>query len=136
MKTKTAKIWFWVVTLLLTAAILGSAVPSVLMLPYAIDHFTNHLGYPAYFLFFTGLTKLLGLVAILWPGFPKIKEWAYAGFVFDLVGAIYSSIAVGDPFNSWVVILIDLVLLIISYLLSRRIYKDSGAYRSKLAVQS
>lgn len=133
MKLKTAKILFWVITLLLTVGILLSAVPSVLMLPYAVEHFTNHLGYPAYFLFFTGLTKILGLVAILLPGYPKIKEWAYAGFVFDLVGAIYSTIAVGDPPSSWMPIFIDLILLIISYLLFRKIQKQSLAY-SRVAV--
>ena len=136
MKLKTAKILFWVVTVLLTTGILLSAVPSVLMLPYAIDHFENHLGYPAYFLFFTGLTKLLGLVAILSPGFPKIKEWAYAGFVFDLIGAIYSSIAVGDPFVSWLPILIDLILLLISYILFRRISVKTINTGGSLAMKS
>lgn len=51
---------------------------------------------PVYFLFFMGLTKLLGIIALFIPGFPKVKEWVYAGFTFDLVGAIYSTLAVGD----------------------------------------
>ena len=63
----------------------------IMSVPDAVALF-NHLGYPTYLLPFIGIAKLLGVVAILIPGFPRIKEWAYAGFVFDLTGAMYSSI--------------------------------------------
>ena len=59
--------------------------------------FMTALGYPPYFTPFIGVAKLLGSIAILIPGFPRIKEWAYAGLVFDLIGAVYSQIAVGMP---------------------------------------
>lgn len=55
-----------------------------------------HLGYPAYFLTIIGFWKILGVVAVLIPGFPLIKEWAYAGFFFLMSGAIYSHIASND----------------------------------------
>lgn len=132
MKLKRVKIFFWITTLLLTMGILGAAVPSVLMLPYAVEHFTGHLGYPSYFLFFTGLTKLLGLVALLVPGYPKIKEWAYAGFVFDLTGAMYSAICVRDPVSTYIAILADLALLIISYSLYHKILRQTTV--KKLAM--
>lgn len=51
------------------------------------------LGYPVYFIPFIGVVKLLGVIAILIPGFNRIKEWAYAGLFFDLAGAVYSVIA-------------------------------------------
>jgi DoxX-like family len=66
---------------------------------------------------------LLGVIAILTPGFPRIKEWAYAGFVIDLTGAMYSTITVGDP---WMFFIIGYILIIGSYVL----------YHKKLASRS
>jgi len=124
MRTKQIKILYWVTLSLLTLGLLLSAVPSVLKLPYAVEHFTNHLGYPEYLLFFTGLMKLLGLVALFIPGYPKIKEWVFAGLTFDLVGAIYSTLSV-DPFSSAVAIFIDLLLLAALYILHHKKIKLS-----------
>ena len=115
MKPKKARILFWVVTSLLFLGMVPSAVPSMLSLDYAVEHFTGHLGYPAYFLPFTGIAKLLGLIALVIPGYPRVKEWAYAGLVFDLIGAIYSGMAMGDGFSVWVFPAVDLVLLMLSY---------------------
>lgn len=97
---KKLKTIYWIITIVFVAAMLTSTVPSILMLPYSVEHFRDHLGFPAYFLFFTGLTKSLGIIALFIPGFPKVKEWVYAGFTFDLIGAIYSTLAVGDPVTS------------------------------------
>jgi hypothetical protein len=55
----------------------------------------EHLGYPTYFLVILGTWKLLGAVALVVPGFPRLKEWAYAGAVFDLTGAVASLWAAG-----------------------------------------
>jgi len=57
------------------------------------------LGYPEYFIPFTGWAKLIGVIVILIPGFSRIKEWAYAGLFFDLVAAVYSGIAVAKTFD-------------------------------------
>jgi uncharacterized membrane protein YphA (DoxX/SURF4 family) len=56
----------------------------------------RHLGYPAYFALLLGSWKLAGAIAIAAPGLPRLKEWAYAGFVFDLTAAAFSRAAVGD----------------------------------------
>lgn len=53
------------------------------------------LGYPEHLATFLGVAKLLGVAALLVPGLPRLKEWAYAGYAFDLVGAIYSALALG-----------------------------------------
>jgi uncharacterized membrane protein YphA (DoxX/SURF4 family) len=53
------------------------------------------LGYPPYFLVILGIWKLLGAVALVIPGFPRLKEWAYAGVLFDLTGAVASLFASG-----------------------------------------
>jgi hypothetical protein len=95
---KKTKIYYWIITGLFCAFMLLSAVPDILLTPATVKFMTD-LGYPVYIIPFLGIAKLLGVIAILIPGFPKIKEWAYAGLFFDLVGATYSGIAKGgfDP---------------------------------------
>lgn len=75
---KKRNIAYWVVTALFSAFMIFSAVPDIMMVPDAMK-FIGHLGYPDYFIPFIGVAKLLGSIAILIPGFPRIKEWAYAG---------------------------------------------------------
>jgi len=89
---KKTKIIYWIFTILFVGFMLFSSIPDALMKPEAVT-FMNHLGYPAYFISFIGVLKILGCIAIMIPGFPRIKEWAYAGMAFDLFGAIYSMIA-------------------------------------------
>src|SRR5262249_22200381 len=71
---------------------------------------------PPYLLPFLGTAKVLGAIAILSPGFRLLKEWAYAGLAFDLIGAVYSHISVGDPITIWGVAAVGLLLLTASYL--------------------
>ena len=61
-----------------------------------VEHTSKGLGYPVYFLTILGAWKLLGVIAILVPKYPLIKEWAYAGFFFSMTGAIFSHIASGS----------------------------------------
>ncbi len=68
------------------------------------------LGYPTYFMTIIGLGKLLGVVALLVPRLPLLKEWAYAGFTFNLVGAVATHLFVSDPIGEW---LPPLVLLFV-----------------------
>jgi hypothetical protein len=89
---KKTNIIYWIFTGLFAALMLFSAVPDALCLPEATA-FMNNLGYPLYFTRFIGVAKILGVIAILIPGYPRIKEWAYAGLFFDLAGALYSNIA-------------------------------------------
>ncbi|QIX61902.1 DoxX family protein [Hymenobacter sp. BT18] len=110
---------YWICTGLLALLMTLSSVPNVLSAPEAVAFF-QHLGYPAYLLPFLGVAKLLGVVAILVPGFPRLREWAYAGFAFDLSGALYSFIAVGDPPSMWLPLLVGLSLVATSYFLNRR----------------
>src|SRR4026209_469251 len=90
----------WVVTALMAALMLLSAVPDVLRIPDALAVF-RHLGYPPYLLLFLGTGKILGVAAVLIPGVPRLKEWAFAGLTFDLTGALYSHLSVGDPASVW-----------------------------------
>ena len=80
----------------------------------------KHLGYPYSILTLLSVAKILGVIAILVPGFPRLKEWAYAGFTFDLIGAIYSYLAVGDSISQAVPIFVGLVFVFGSYIFYHR----------------
>jgi DoxX-like family len=116
---KRTKVLYWIVTGLMAAFILMASIPDVLHPPEVVAAFA-HLGYPAYLLPFIGTAKILAVIAILFPGFQRLKEWAYAGLVFDLIGALYSHLSVGDGFAVWVFAMIGLLLVTGSYLLYRK----------------
>jgi len=75
------------------------------------------LGYPEYLMTILGVAKILGVIALLFPGVPLLKEWAYAGFTFDLLGASASHAFVGDPIAERIVPLVVLAIGIASYCL-------------------
>ncbi len=79
---KKTKLFFWIITGLFSAFMLFSSVPDIIKSPEAVK-FMNDLGYPTYIIPFLGVAKVLGIIAILIPGFSRIKEWAYAGLFFD-----------------------------------------------------
>jgi hypothetical protein len=110
----------------MAALMLLSAVPDVLRIPGALAVF-RHLGYPPYLLLFLGTAKLLGVAAVLAPGAPRLKEWAFAGLTFDLTGALYSHLSVGDPSSAWMPAAIGLVLMAGSYVAYRTRLGRSGA---------
>ena len=113
------RIWTgWIVTGLMAALMLLSAVPDVLRIPNALIVF-KHLGYPPYLLVFLGTAKILGVVAVLVPGLPRIKEWAFAGLTFDVTGALYSHLSVGDPASVWAPAVLALALVVGSYVVYR-----------------
>jgi hypothetical protein len=109
----------WVFAGLLSALMVLSAIPDLLRDPGAVSVF-HHLGYPEYLLPFLGTAKLLGVVAVLAPGTLRIKEWAFAGISFDLSGALYSHLSVGDPPQVWMPALIGILLLAATYAGFRR----------------
>jgi len=109
-----SKIFYWLFTVLLAGLMGLAAVPDILRVPEAKAIF-EHLGYPAYLLPFLGVAKLLAVITILVPGFARLKEWAYAGIVIDLTGALYSHLSVGDPLSTWIFPVIGLVLSTGSY---------------------
>ncbi|KKC47768.1 hypothetical protein VE23_12685 [Paenibacillus sp. D9] len=77
----------------------------------------KHLGYPVYFLIFLGVGRILGAITIVIPRFPRLKEWAYAGFVFDLIGASASHTLASDGPVQIASPLIFLALVITSWAL-------------------
>ena len=112
---KKTKILYWVFTILFAFMMFSSAIPDVFSQPIAIQGMSTNLGYPLYFIPFIGIAKWLGVVAILIPGYPRIKEWAYAGLFFDLLGATYSIISSGINKEQWGIMIIPIGLGILSY---------------------
>lgn len=93
--TKRNKIIYWVATLWLALGMLSTAIVQLIKMDEEVQNFTN-LGYPLYLMTLLGVWKILGVIAILIPKFPLLKEWAYAGFFFTMSGAIFSHIINGD----------------------------------------
>jgi DoxX-like family len=122
--SKVARIGYWVSTVVFVLALGWSAVMCLTEAPKMVATMA-HLGYPLYFVKALGVAKLLGLVALL-AGWPRLKEWAYAGFAFDLIGACVSHLSAGDGMRVALVPLGFLVLLAISYVAHRRLETASA----------
>ncbi len=117
MKQKTINILYWIFTILFSALMLFSAWSSIVVNEDSIKLIHDMLGYPEYFIPFTGWAKLIGVIVILIPGLKRIKEWAYAGLFFDLVAAVYSGIAVAKKFDPLILtMLIWFIPGILSYI--------------------
>ena len=107
MQPKTINILYWVFTILFSALMIFSSYGSILVNQDAKTLIHDQLGYPVYFIPFTGWAKLIGAIVILIPGLKTVKEWAYAGLFFDLVAAVYSGIALSgtvDPMMAFLLI--------------------------------
>jgi hypothetical protein len=117
MQPKTIHILYWVFTILFAALMLFSSYGSIIVNDDAKKLIHEQLGYPEYFIPFTGYAKLIGSIIILIPGLKTIKEWAYAGLFFDLLAAVYSGIAVAKALDPMMLfMLIWFVPGILSYI--------------------
>ena len=116
--TKRNKIIYWIATIWLSLGMLSTGVVQLLKLkgdgPGSLDTMT-HLGYPAYFVTILGVSKILGIVALLIPKYPLLKEWAYAGFFFMMSGAIFTHIAAGNSMSEIFPSLLLLILIVVSW---------------------
>ncbi|MFZ1678708.1 MAG: DoxX family protein [Saprospiraceae bacterium] len=118
---KRDKIIYWISTLWLALGMFSTGLVQVLrvqsegaLAPPGVWGITQ-LGYPVYFLTILGVWKILGVVALLIPKFPLLKEWTYAGFFFTMTGAIFSHIASGSPMNEYFPSLLLLALTLVSW---------------------
>lgn len=122
--TKKTAIIYWTATGLFALPNILSGAAFLVGPPEVVKSFT-HLGYPAYLLKFLGVAKLLGVTAILVGRFPRLKEWAYAGFAFDMFGAAYSHLAAGDGVKALPPLLL-VALVVASYSCWRRLPSRKG----------
>ena len=113
---KTTKILFWVFNGLFAAFMIFSAIPDAMSTPDAVKFMHDGLGYPVYLLPFLGYAKILGSLAIIIPGLPaRLKEWAYAGLMFDLIVESYSVCIIQNPQGPWYFMLIFIALCVVAY---------------------
>jgi uncharacterized membrane protein YphA (DoxX/SURF4 family) len=103
---KSRIIIYWITTILSAMAFMIPGIGNLTHQPhFAAD--MAHLGYPAYFLTVFGLWKILGAISIIAPNLKRLKEWAYAGMIFDLTGAAFSRISSHD---ATIMIVIPLII--------------------------
>ncbi|HLY70577.1 MAG TPA: DoxX family protein [Puia sp.] len=120
--TKTYKIIYWIATIWLALGMFSTGIVQLLQLkergstlaPGGAASVT-HLGYPLYVLTLFGIWKILGVITVLIPKFPLLKEWAYAGFFFLMSGAIFSHIALHDSIRDMFPSLLLLILTLVSW---------------------
>ena len=119
--TKRDRIIYWISTIWLSLGMLATGIQQLLKVqlegavaPPGVYGITL-LGYPVYFLTILGVWKILGVIVLLIPKFPLLKEWAYAGFFFLTTGAIFSHIASGNSVNEILPSLLLLALTIVSW---------------------
>jgi len=120
--TKWQTIGYWLTTGLLVFCMTGG-IFELLGMNTTKDGIMR-LGYPSYIIPALGLGKILAILAILWPGLPRLKEWAYAGIFFNMLGAVVSHVACNDPAWSIVVTVTIAALTLASWALrphSRRL---------------
>ena len=122
MKPKTIKIIYWVVTILFSLFMLYSGIVEVMQNEQARE-VMRHLGYPIYLNTIIGVAKILGALAILQWKFRILKEWAYAGFTIDFIGAGASIYFAGDGILMALSVLIFLAVMFLSYFLWKKVDK-------------
>lgn len=135
---RTKPIGYWLTTGLLAFGMLAGGTGQLLQLKFNVDGVT-HLGYPLYLLYILGTWKIIGVIALLVPGYLLAKEWAYAGFFFLLMGAVTSHIVSGDGVGAYIFPLIFAILTVLSWYLRpahRRLVAQPEAMRGKLISQA
>lgn len=111
---KSHKIIYWISTIWLSLGMLSTGIVQILQLKEE-SKFMQDLGYPNYFMILLGVWKIPGVLVLLLPKLPLLKEWAYAGFFFTLSGAVISHIASGDPVSDMLPALLLLILTVLSW---------------------
>jgi uncharacterized membrane protein YphA (DoxX/SURF4 family) len=114
--TQERKIGYWIATGIFAAVFTFVGVINLMAPPEMIAMLAS-LGYPAYLAGILGVAKLLAVIAIVVPGFPRLKEWAYAGVTFDLIGAAWSHAASGDSLMDISIPLLVLAVALTSWYL-------------------
>ena len=111
---KRNRIIYWIATGWLSLGMLSTGIVQLLKVEEETVRITQ-LGYPVYILTILGIWKVLGVIAVLIPNYPVLKEWAYAGFFFAMTGAIISHLASGSPAGELFGPILLIVLTIVSW---------------------
>lgn len=112
---RSYKVIYWIATGFLFFAMLAGGIQQLLQIGGYVEIVVDNLGYPMYFLSILGTWKILGVIVLLMPRLPVVKEWAYAGFFFAMSGAMVSHISMGQGFGEIFPSLILLIVTVISW---------------------
>jgi hypothetical protein len=112
--TKRNKIIYWIATLWLSLGMISSGIVQLIKMEEEVKMMA-HLGYPLYFLTIIGVWKMLGVITVLIPKFPLVKEWAYAGFFFVSSGAVFSHLSSGGSAADFFGPVLLLILTVVSW---------------------
>lgn len=111
---KRNKIIYWIATLWLSLGMTATGIVQLIQNKDEVALFKS-LGYPMYLMIIIGVWKMLGVIAVLVPRFPLLKEWAYAGFFFVMTGAVISHLAINDAPKELFGPILLIVLTILSW---------------------
>jgi uncharacterized membrane protein YphA (DoxX/SURF4 family) len=111
---KRDKIIYWIATLWLALGMTSTGIVQLLKVEGEVERMSQ-LGFPSYTLTILGVWKILGVIAVLIPRFPLVKEWAYAGFFFNMSGAIFSHITMGSSMGELFGPSLLIVLMVLSW---------------------
>jgi uncharacterized membrane protein YphA (DoxX/SURF4 family) len=114
--SRSRTIAYWIATVLVASEFALGGVWDLLRIPY-VSTIMAHLGYPSYFAIFMGVWKVPGSVVMVLPRLPRLKEWVYAGMVYEMTGAVFSHGAVGDGVVELSVPVVLLGLIAVSWAL-------------------
>ena len=117
--------WYWVFTLWIALESLWAGVTDILHAP-PLFGILLHLGYPPHLGTLLGVWKLLGAVALLLPGYPLVKEWAYAGMFFDFSAAVVAHASAGDGVIWFIGPVLSIGALVASWYLRPRSRRLAG----------
>jgi hypothetical protein len=112
---KKINIIYWIATVLIMLFLLSSVIGSFTNNPKGAAIMAQ-LGYKPYIIKALAIAKAVGIIVLLIPGWPRLKEWVYAGFAYDLIGATFSMIAVGMAAKNWAIMPVFIIILAVSYI--------------------
>ncbi|MGM9475099.1 DoxX family protein [Pedobacter sp. GSP4] len=116
---KKLSTWYWIATIIFALMMIMDGIGGLTQ-QEAGKEVLKHLGYPMYLLIIVGIAKLLGAIAILQTRFKAIKEWAFAGFTINFIGAFASRAFVGDGLSLLIPPLVALAIMFIPYILWKK----------------
>lgn len=130
---RAGKIIYWIATVWLALGMLSTGIVQLIKMEEEVDMIT-HLGYPIYILTILGVGKILGVVAVLIPKFPLLKEWAYAGFFFAMSGAVFSHLSTGNDAKELFGPVLLIILTVVSWYLRPANRKIPALPAGRIAV--
>lgn len=119
MKPAALRTMYWIATIVFALLLLMDGLGGVMQAEAGVESL-QHLGYPIYLLTIMGVAKILAAVAIVQPWFRTVKEWAFAGFAINCVGAFWSRLYVGDGIDVLIFPPIFLAIMLVPYWLWKK----------------